>query len=154
MRVFLRVLGTWLLGVALILLIIDGTKSLGASQLVFTSLAEDWSWAHAPSLATVREFIAGRFFGLVLEPTTEFILASPGWAVLAIPGALFAWANDQLSDEQFVALAEHGLVAVLAAAAAGPHRDRFVRRLVEVGRAVNDAAAPPPPPARSVRAGR
>jgi hypothetical protein len=102
MRVFLRVLGTWLLGVALILLIIDGTKSLGANQLMFTSLAEDWTWVHATSLAAVREFIAGRFFGLVLEPTTEFILASPGWAVLAVPGALLAWAGRSRKTRLFV----------------------------------------------------
>ncbi len=93
MRLILRVLGTWLLGVALILLIIDGTRSLGASQLVFTSFAEDLAWVHAPSLAAIREFIAGRFFGIVLEPAAEFILASPGWAVLAVPGAVLAWAG-------------------------------------------------------------
>ena len=102
MRLILRVLGTWLLGVALILLIIDGTRSLGANELVFTSLADDWSWAHAPSLAVVREFIAGRFFGLVLEPTSEFILALPGWVVLAVPGALLAWAGRSRKTRLFV----------------------------------------------------
>ncbi|MBN9309215.1 MAG: hypothetical protein J0I99_17990 [Devosia sp.] len=102
MRLILRVLGTWLLGVALILLIIDGTRSLGANELVFTSLAEDWGWAHAPSLAAVREFIAGRFFGLVLEPASAFILALPGWAVLAVPGALLAWAGRSRKTRLFV----------------------------------------------------
>lgn len=102
MRLFLRLLGTWLLGVALILLIIDGTRSLGAGQLVFTSLAENWTWVHADSLAAAREFLATRFFGLVLEPVSDAILAFPGWAVLAVPGALLAWAGRSRRTRLFV----------------------------------------------------
>lgn len=102
MRLFLRLLGTWLLGVALILLIIDGTRSLGAKQLVFTSLAENWTWLNAESLAVVREFLASRFFGLLLEPVSEAILAFPGWAVLAVPGALLAWAGRSRRTRLFI----------------------------------------------------
>ena len=102
MRLFLRLLGTWLLGVALILLIIDGTRSLGASQLVFTSLSENWTWLNADSLVVVREFLAGRFFGMVLEPVSEAILGFPGWAVLAVPGALLAWAGRSRKTRLFV----------------------------------------------------
>ncbi|MDB5538604.1 MAG: hypothetical protein JWQ89_331 [Devosia sp.] len=102
MRLFLRVSGTWLLGVALILLIIDGTRSLGASQLLFTSLAEDWTWVHADSLVAVRAFLSSRFFGVVLEPVSEAILSFPGWAVLAVPGALLAWAGRSRRSRLFV----------------------------------------------------
>ena len=102
MRLFLRLLGTWLLGVALILLIIDGTRSLGANQLIFTSLSENWTWLNPESLATVREFLAGRFFGMVLEPVSEAIFAMPGWAVLAVPGALLAWAGRSRKTRLFV----------------------------------------------------
>lgn len=102
MRLSLRVLGTWLLGVALILLIIDGTRSLGANQLIFTSFADNWTWLNAESLETVRAFVAGRFFGIVLEPVTEFILGCPGWAVLAVPGALLAWAGRSRKTRLFV----------------------------------------------------
>jgi hypothetical protein len=102
MRLFLRLLGTWLLGVALILLIIDGTRSLGANQLLFTSLADNWTWVHPPSLAAVREFLASRFFGIVLEPVSEAILALPGWLVLAVPGALLAWVGRSRKTRLFV----------------------------------------------------
>lgn len=102
MRLFLRLLGTWLLGVALILLIIDGTRSLGANQLIFTSLADNWAWLNADSLAVVREFLAGRFFGMLLEPVSESILGFPGWAVLAVPGALLAWAGRSRKTRLFV----------------------------------------------------
>lgn len=102
MRLLLRVLGTWLLGVALILLIIDGTRSLGASQLVFTSMADNWTWVHAESLRIVREFFASRFFGLLLEPTLDVILALPGWLVIALPGALLAWLGRSRKTRLFV----------------------------------------------------
>ena len=102
MRLYIRLLGTWLLGVALILLIIDGTRSLGANQLLFTSLSENWTWLNADSLVVVREFLAGRFFGMVLEPVSEAILAVPGWAVLAVPGALLAWAGRSRKTRLFV----------------------------------------------------
>ncbi|WP_156342925.1 hypothetical protein [Devosia sp. A16] len=102
MRLLLRLLGTWLLGVALILLIIDGTRSLGANQLLFTSLSDNWTWLNPESLAVVREFLAGRFFGMVLEPVSEAILALPGWVVLAVPGALLAWAGRSRKTRLFV----------------------------------------------------
>lgn len=91
MRLLFRIIGTWLLGMAVILLIIDGTRSLAASTIVFTSLGETWATIHAESLVEVRNFLASRFFGPLLESGIEFILALPGWLVLAIPGVLIAW---------------------------------------------------------------
>jgi len=102
MRLFLRLLGTWLLGLALILLVIDGTKSLGASRLVLTSLAENWGWLHAESLEAVRGFVASRFFGLLLAPGFETVIALPGWVVLAVPGVLLAWLGRSRKTRLFV----------------------------------------------------
>ena len=54
MRLLLRVLGTVLIAFAVILLIIDGTKSLGANTLVFTSLNDTWTNLQPDSLAAVK----------------------------------------------------------------------------------------------------
>ena len=102
MRLIVRVLGTWLVGAALILLIIDGTKSLGADHLVLTSFEQTWSWINAESLAAARTFIASRLFGPVLEVSVNAILAFPGWAVLAVPGALLAWLGRSRRTRLFV----------------------------------------------------
>jgi hypothetical protein len=102
MRLILRIVGTWLLGVALILLIIDGTRSLGANALTFTSFGDAWIWVHAESLALAREFITTRFFGPVLEPTVAALLTFPSWAVLAVPGALLAWMGRSRRTRMFV----------------------------------------------------
>jgi hypothetical protein len=90
MRLLFRLIGTWLLGIALILLIMDGTRSLAANEIIMTSLADTWTYVHAQSLDEVRVFLATRFFGPVIEPAVSAILTLPGWLVLAVPGALLA----------------------------------------------------------------
>ena len=102
MRLILRILGTWLLGFALILLIIDGTRSLGANALVFTSFGDAWAWVNADSLVAAREFFTSRFFGPVLEPTVNAILVFPSWAVLAVPGVILAWMGRSRRTRIFV----------------------------------------------------
>ena len=102
MRLILRLVGTWVVGVALILLIIDGTKSLAADRLVLTSLEDSWTWVHAASLVAVREFLATRFFGPMLEVAVEALLAFPGWAVLGVPGLVIAWLGRSKRSRMFV----------------------------------------------------
>ena len=102
MRLFFRLIGTWLLGIALVLLIIDGTRSLSANQIVMTSLADTWTWVHAQSLEEVRIFLATRFFGPIIEPTVSTILTFPGWLVLPVPGALIAWLGRTRRARVFV----------------------------------------------------
>ena len=102
MRLVLRILGTWLLGIALILLIIDGTKSLGADTIVTTSLGDTWNSVSAPSLAAVRTFIDTRFFGPVLEPILGGLLSFPGFAVLGIPGIFLAFVGRSRRSRRFV----------------------------------------------------
>ena len=102
MRLLLRVLGTLLIACAVILLIIDGTKSLGANALVFTSLSDSWTQIHADSLAAVQQFLETRFFGPLLETVVTAILSFPGWAVIGVPGLLLAWAGRSRRERVFL----------------------------------------------------
>lgn len=90
MRLLLRLIGTWLLAVALILLVIDGTKSLGANALVWTPLNQLWTDLHPASLEGFRGFIQSRFFDVVLLPAVDTVLGFPAWAVFAVPGMILA----------------------------------------------------------------
>jgi hypothetical protein len=90
MRLLFRLTGTWLLALALILIIIDGTKSLGANAIVWTPLGELWTQIHAASLEGFLSFIASRFFDVVLKPAADFVLALPAWAVFGVPGIILA----------------------------------------------------------------
>jgi hypothetical protein len=102
MRLLLRVVGTLLIACAVILLIIDGTKSLAANALVFTPLADSWTLIHAQSLEAVREFLGTRLFGPVLETAAGAVIGLPGWAVIGVPGLLLAWAGRSRRTRIFI----------------------------------------------------
>lgn len=102
MRLFLRVVGTVLIAFAMILIIIDGTRSLAANGLVFTPLEVTWQSMHAESLAAVREFLGTRLFGPVIDPVVTAILSFPGWAVIGVPGLLLAWAGRSRRERVFL----------------------------------------------------
>lgn len=93
MRFVLRLLGTWLLGVALILIIIDGTKTLAADGIVLTSLSDAWAMLHAPSLAETAQWMADNGLGGLWNLITSTVLAWPGILVTGIPGVLLAVAG-------------------------------------------------------------
>jgi hypothetical protein len=102
MRLILRILGTWLIAMAVILLIIDGTRSLGASGLVLTSLNDSWESIHAASLAGLKNFIDTRFFGPVLEPMLTLLLSWPGFVVLGVPGIVLLVLGRSRRSRRFV----------------------------------------------------
>ena len=102
MRLVLRVVGTLLIAFAVILIIIDGTRSLAANGLVLTPLEVTWESMHAQSLAAVREFLGTRLFGPVLEPGVSAFLSCPGWAVIGVPGLLLAWAGRSRRERVFL----------------------------------------------------
>ena len=102
MRLVLRILGTVLIALAVILVIIDGTKSLAANSIVLTPLSETWSAIQPDSLAAVRDFLGTRLFGPLLEPLVSGLLSLPGWGVIGIPGILLAWAGRSRRERMFV----------------------------------------------------
>jgi hypothetical protein len=102
MRLILRIAGTWLIGLALVLLVIDGTRSLGANALVFTSLADTWTQVHGASLDAVRGFFDSRFFADLLDRALDALLTYPAFAVFGLPGIVLALAGRTPRRERFV----------------------------------------------------
>lgn len=102
MRLILRIAGTWLIGLALVLIVIDGTKSLGANALVFTSLADLWTQVHPASLETVRGFFDSRFFADLLDVALASLLSYPAFAVFGLPGIVLALAGRKPRRERFL----------------------------------------------------
>lgn len=102
MRLILRIAGTWLIGLALVLLVVDGTKSLAANGLAFTALAELWTQLHPPSLAAVRQFFESRFFADLLAATLTALLGYPAFAVFGVPGIILAMLGRKPRRERFL----------------------------------------------------
>ena len=91
MRFLLRLTGTWILGMALVLLIMDGTRSMAANALLITSLGDDWAMIHGASLAGFRELIAASPAKFIWEPLIQPALNWPGWAVVGFLGIVLAF---------------------------------------------------------------
>ncbi len=96
MRFLLRLAGTWMLGMALVLLIMDGTKSMAANALMITSMGDVWAMVHPSSLLQFETMISTspvKFaWGALIGP----ILGWPGWAVLGVPGIILAlWGRSR-----------------------------------------------------------
>ena len=102
MRLVLRILGTWLLGLALILLVIDGTRSLGANALVLASLADTWGSLHEDSIAAVKAFLDTRFFADQLRMAFDALLTYPAFAVVGVPGIVMALLGQRPRRERYL----------------------------------------------------
>ena len=102
MRLLLRVVGTLLIACAVILVIIDGTRSLGSNGLVLTPLGDTWTQIHPASLEALKSFLGSRLFGPLLETVVTAILGFPGWAVIGVPGLLLAWAGRSRRERVYL----------------------------------------------------
>lgn len=82
MRVFFRIVGLIFLALALILLVVDGTRMLAAQGYVATPLG-DWLAQIAPAmLEAAQAAIQENVHPLLWDPGLTTLLAWPGWAVL------------------------------------------------------------------------
>ncbi len=81
MKLVTRVIGTWMIALALILIVVDGTKSLAANQPVMTSLASYWQVLDAASWSAVQGAIATYLAPLAAGGLAEAVLSVPAFAV-------------------------------------------------------------------------
>lgn len=89
MKLVLRVLGTWFLGLALVLLIMDGTRSLSANEVVVTPLEVLWPSMHAQSWAALQGWIADSMASWALQGAAAVLFSWPAWAPVAVLGVIF-----------------------------------------------------------------
>ena len=88
---FVRMVGRALLIAAVIALVYDGTRTLGAgSGLVLTSLAEHWQSLAPQSLAGFKAVVV-RLNPSAWDLGALRVLKLPAWLVLGVIGLLFAW---------------------------------------------------------------
>jgi len=102
MRLIVRTVGTWLLSIAVILAVIDGTKSLAANAVVTTPLGELWTSLNASSLQWVQAFLESRFFGPILTPMLASLLTVPSFIVIGVPAIVLAFLGRSRYVRQYV----------------------------------------------------
>ena len=102
MRLFCRIIGTWFIALALVLAVIDGTKSLAANAVLTTSLSQLWTQVHAPSLAGTEAFFDSRFFADLLDVAMAALLSYPAFAVFGLAGVLLALLGRRPQRERYL----------------------------------------------------
>ncbi len=82
-RFLFRVLATLSLAAAVIMAVLDATRTLGASEPVMTPLAESWKTVSPETFAVLEAFVVTTIHPLVWDPGLAAVLALPGFAVFA-----------------------------------------------------------------------
>lgn len=92
-RFLFRFLGLICLAAAFILVVYDGTKSIAANHLYFTSVQALWQLINPASLQAfmqdTKPLIAPYAGGMLWDPGVLAILAAPAWGLLGVFGILF-----------------------------------------------------------------
>lgn len=88
MKFIARVFGTWMIALAVVLVVVDGTKSLAADAPVFTSLGSLWALLHAPSWESVEALVATYLEPISADGVADLFFAAPSWAIAALLGVL------------------------------------------------------------------
>ncbi len=82
-RFLFRLMATVSLAVAVIMAVLDVTRTIAAARLVMTPLSESWESVSPSTLQHAEAFIREHGHPLIWNPVMTFILAQPGFAVFA-----------------------------------------------------------------------
>ena len=96
MRMLLRIMGVWLLLLAMVAAVIDATKSLAAGGAwVFTPQGQQWQALSPETLRDAKAAIESSVSPMVWDPIMTTILDAPTWVVFGILGVLLYWLGQK-----------------------------------------------------------
>jgi hypothetical protein len=87
-RFVLRFIGLWILAVAFVALIRDGTKTIAGSAVTVTMLGKDWADINQNSLLLLQPAIERHVAVWLWNPVIQTALEQPTWLVLGALGAI------------------------------------------------------------------
>jgi hypothetical protein len=83
-RFLFRLMATFALAVAVIMAVLDVTRTIAASRLVLTPLGDSWRGVSPTTLERAQSFIMENAHPLVWNPVMVFILDLPGFVVFGV----------------------------------------------------------------------
>ena len=90
-RFLFRLLASVALSIAVIMTVLDATRTVATSALVMTPLMTSWSGTSPDTLAAAQDFITMHIHPLAWNPVVTSVLALPGFVVfLALAFLLYA----------------------------------------------------------------
>jgi len=92
----LRLLGVWLLLLAMVAAVVDATKSLaGGGAWVVTPMGEQWRALSPETLRDAKAAIETHAGPFLWDPVMTTILDAPTWVVFGILGVLLYWLGQK-----------------------------------------------------------
>ena len=92
----LRLLGVWLLLLAMVAAVVDATKSLaGGGAWVVTPMGEQWQALSPETLKGAKEAIETHAGPFLWDPVMTTILDAPTWVVFGILGVFLYWLGQK-----------------------------------------------------------
>ncbi len=88
-RFMFRLLAYVALSLSIIAAVLDAARSVGASQIVMTSLQNAWQSISPSSLVFVETGIKTHFYPVLWDPFMLFVLETPTFIVFALIAFLF-----------------------------------------------------------------
>lgn len=93
LKALLRLLSMVLLAIAVIMAVLDATRSIAAGNWVMTPLATSWAAFSPESLSSFQALITSSLPGMAWDPVMLTLLGLPGFAVFACLSLLAALAG-------------------------------------------------------------
>ena len=101
MRMLLRIMGVWLLLLAMVAAVVDATKSLaGGGAWVVTPMGQQWQALSPETLRDAKAAIESSVSPVVWDPVMTTILDAPTWVVFGILGVLLYWLGQKRKQVQ------------------------------------------------------
>ncbi len=88
-RFLFRLLSVFALAVAVVMAVIDATRSIAASAWVMTPLSQSWESLSPDTYAAAGEFLRDTMMPEAWDPVALTVLGLPGFAVFAAVALLF-----------------------------------------------------------------
>ncbi|EJM99607.1 hypothetical protein [Phyllobacterium sp. YR531] len=98
LRLVCRLLAYICLSLAIIAAVLDAARSVGASNLVITSLRDSWQSVSTNSLALVETSIRTHLYGIFWDPLMLWILEAPTVIVFALLALLLYMIGYRRAD--------------------------------------------------------
>lgn len=95
MRFLSKILGLWLIAVALVAAVLDGTRSIAAATWTTKALGQYWFDLAPASLNTAQAAIQRHVNPYLWDPVIFWLLQRPVWLVVAPLGFLLLWLGER-----------------------------------------------------------
>lgn len=90
-----RAAGMIVLALAVVMAVLDTTRSIAASAFILTPLAESWASVSPQSLSAFQEALEKTPVPFLWDPIALFILRLPGWLVIWVVAMVLLWIGQR-----------------------------------------------------------